>query len=171
MRVLVTGATGFIGTAVVRELLDAGHEVVGLARSDASALALTSAGVEVRRGSLDDLDGLRAGAAKADGVVHLAYDHEFSDLAAAAVTDRSAVLALADGLTGSGKPLVIASGSAAVTPGRVLTETDAGDPVSAGPRTATEHALLTTADQGVRAVVVRLPRPCTARATTAWSRG
>ena len=104
MRVFVTGATGFIGSAIVRELLTAGHQVVGLARSDTSAAALASTGAEVHRGSLDDLDSLRSGAATVDGVIHTAYIHDFSDMAAAARTDRQAVETLCETLAGSNRP-------------------------------------------------------------------
>src|SRR5580693_5539047 len=127
MRVFVTGASGWIGSAVVPELLGAGHQVTGLARSDASAQALTAAGVEVRRGTLDDLDVLRDAAAASDGVIHLAFNHDIAftgDFQGAADADRRAVEAFGDALAGSGRPLVIASGLLGVTPGKTATERD-----------------------------------------------
>ncbi|HEY0447528.1 SDR family oxidoreductase [Actinophytocola sp.] len=155
MRVFVTGATGFIGSAVVRELLDAGHEVLGLARSDTSAAALTAAGAEIHRGALDDLDSLRGGADAADGVIHLAYVHDFSDIEASGVIDLRAVEAIGAALAGSGKPFVNTSGTLAVTPGRAGTEEDAGsDGVRRGD---SENATLALAERGVRPSVVRLP--------------
>ncbi|OHV05585.1 SDR family oxidoreductase [Mycobacterium talmoniae] len=152
MRVFVTGASGFVGSAVVAELLDAGHQVVGLARSDSSAQALAVAGAQVQRGDLDDLDSLRAGATGSDGVVHLAFNHDFTDYAGAGQTDRRAIEALGAALAGSDRPLVVTSGLAG-RGGDVLTETDTADP--ALPR-ASEAAALPFATQGVRASVVRL---------------
>src|SRR5580692_8075190 len=127
MRVFVTGASGWIGSAVVPELLESGHQVVGLARSDASAAALTAAGAEVLRGSIDDLDQLRAAAAASDGVIHLAFKHELAfsgDFQGAADADRRAVESFGEALAGSDKPFVIASGILGIAPGRVATERD-----------------------------------------------
>ncbi|MGV9453505.1 SDR family oxidoreductase [Streptomyces sp. NPDC003635] len=152
MRVFVTGATGFIGSAVVAELLDAGHRVVGLARSDHGAAALTAAGAQVHRGDLDDVESLRAGAAGADGVIHTAFVHDFSDYAGAARTDRRAIAALGETLEGSGRPFVVTSGIAGVGPGRVVTEDDPAAPES--PRGSEEA--LAYADRGVRVSAVRL---------------
>jgi nucleoside-diphosphate-sugar epimerase len=154
MRVFVTGASGFIGSAVVRELIGAGHQVVGLARSDASAEAVTTAGAQVRRGDLEDLDGLRAGASASDAVIHLAFVHDFTDYARAAETDQRAIEALGGALAGSDRPFVVASGIAIVSPGRVATEDDAASPES--PR-ASEAAALAFTDRGVRVSVLRLP--------------
>ncbi|MFI5061219.1 MAG: NAD-dependent epimerase/dehydratase family protein [Actinomycetales bacterium] len=117
MRVFVTGASGWIGSAVVPELLTAGHDVVGLARSESSAEALQAAGAQVRRGDLDDLEGLRAAAEDSDGVIHLGYKHDFSDMAGAARTERAVVETLAGALVGSERPLLFASGVARVVPG------------------------------------------------------
>jgi nucleoside-diphosphate-sugar epimerase len=159
MRVFVTGATGFIGSAVVRELLDAGHRVTGLARSDASAAALTAAGAEVHRGDLNDPDSLAAGAAAADGVAHLAFIHDFSgtfDFAAACAADLRAVETIGAALEGSGKPFVMSSGTALLQPGRVGSEEDTAPPESFGAiRARNEDAAVALADRGVRSAAVR----------------
>ena len=156
MRVFVTGATGFIGTAIVRELLTAGHEVLGLVRSDAAADTLSRLGVEAHRGELSDSDSLAAGAGACDGVIHTAFNHDWSTpREAAAETDRRAVEAMAGALEGSGKPFVVTSGTALLAPGRIGTEEDA--PGSAAtPRAASEAAVLAAASRGVRASIVRL---------------
>ena len=155
MRYFVTGASGWIGSATTAELLQAGHQVVGLARSDSGAAKLEALGAEVRRGELDDLDGLRAGAAESDGVIHLGYKHDFSPegMADAARTDHAAISAIGDTLAGTGKPLVIASG-APFGVGRLATEHDSSDPAT-HPRVANALHALSYAERGVRSAVVR----------------
>jgi nucleoside-diphosphate-sugar epimerase len=155
MRVFVTGASGWVGSAVVPELLEAGHHVVGLARSDASAEVLAAAGAEVQRGSLEDLDSLRQGADKADGVVHLAFIHDFEHYEAANQADREAIGAMGAVLAGSDRPLVIASGVATAARGRPATEED--PPSSDFPRSQAATMTLALAEKGVRSSVVRLP--------------
>ena len=152
MRVFVTGASGFVGSAIVQELLGAGHQVLGLARSEESAQALLTAGAEVHRGSLDDLDSLRRGAIAADGVIHTAYNHNFVEYEAAGQTDRLAIEALGKELAGSGRPLIVTSGLAAFNLGRPATEDDSP---GASPRMS-ETVAMELAAQGVRAMVVRL---------------
>ena len=158
MRIFVTGASGWIGSAVVPELIGAGHLVLGLARSDSSAAAVTAAGAEVLRGDLHDLDALRVGAASSDGVIHLAFIHDFTDFQASVGADRRAIETMGAALEDSGKPLVIASGTAAV-PGRVATERDEsvpGSPVAG--RLENAQIALGMAARGVRSSVVGLPR-------------
>lgn len=152
MRVFVTGASGFVGSAVVRELIDSGHQVTGLARSDSSAAKLAAAGAQVHRGSLGDLDSLRAGAAAADGVAHLAFVHDFENYVEAANIDRSAIAAIGEVLAGTERPFVVTSGLAGFGLGRSLTEEDAAAPES--PRVSEEALVL--ADRGVRVSAVRL---------------
>jgi nucleoside-diphosphate-sugar epimerase len=156
MRVFVTGATGFIGSAVVDELLGAGHEVVGLARSDQGAAALAQAGAEVLQGSLEDADSLRRGASAADGVIHAAYIHDFSRMEHAAQTDLQAIETLGAVLEGSSRPLVITSGTGILRPGHVATEDDMREVAAdAHPRAASEQAARALASNGVRVSIVR----------------
>ena len=154
MRIFVTGATGWIGSAVVPELLDAGHQVLGLARSDTSAARLGALGAEVWRGDLDDPEGLGAAAAASDGVVHLGYNHDFSQMGAAAQTDLAAINAIGRALEGTDRPFVVASGTLGLVSGRVATERDMPDP-SVHPRIAGVQAALSFATRGVRSSIVR----------------
>jgi nucleoside-diphosphate-sugar epimerase len=156
MKVFMTGASGWIGSAVAAELSATGHEVVGLARSAESAAALTAAGVTPYEGSLDDLDSLRAGASSADAVIHLGFKHDFSDMAGAGRTERSVLKTFGAVLAGSNRPLLLASGLAGVAPGRTITENDKNP--SEGPdsmRGGGENLALSFADRGVRSVAVR----------------
>ena len=154
MRIFVTGATGFVGSAIVPELVGAGHQVLGLARSDMAAASLTAAGANVQRGSLDDLESLRNGAAAADAVIHAGFNHDFSNYAAAAETDRLAIEAIGGVLAGSDRPFVVTSGTALAAPGRIATEEDAAN--STFPRKS-EEAAASAAARGVRTSVLRLP--------------
>jgi nucleoside-diphosphate-sugar epimerase len=158
MRVFVTGATGGIGSVIVPDLVAAGHEVLGLARSDVSAEALTAAGVSVLRGDLDDAEALRAGAVQSDGVIHLAFGADFNNFEKSVAREARAVEIFGDALQGSGRPLVIASGTPAI-PGRTSTEADAfptDGPVGGRGRNA--QTVVNLAGRGVRSAVVRLPR-------------
>jgi nucleoside-diphosphate-sugar epimerase len=158
MRVFVTGASGWIGSAVIPELLAAGHQVVGLARSDDAAAAVAALGAQVRRGHLDELDALRTGAEASDGVIHLAFKHEFSDFAGAGRTERAAVETFVKALEGSDRPFLLASGVAMLAPGRVVTERDATPMVGPdAPRGGAEELALSYAERGVRSVSLRFP--------------
>ncbi|MEM1041965.1 MAG: SDR family oxidoreductase [Bacteroidota bacterium] len=156
-RVFVTGATGFIGSAITRRLLDDGYEVTGLARSDAAAETLRQRGIGVHRGDLTDPASLAAGARAADGVIHTAFIHDFSRYEENNRIDRRAVEAIADALEGSGKPFVATSATTVLAPGRLGTEEDAPDPNNPGSVRAASEAALPAARRGVRASVVRLP--------------
>jgi len=154
MRVFLTGATGFIGSAIVRELIDAGHQILGLARSDAGAKSLIAAGAQVHRGTLEDLGSLRSGAAAADGVIHAAFIHDFNNYAPAAEADRRAIETLGAELAGSDRPLVVTSGTLVLQgPGPLLTEEDKANPNF--PRKSEDA--LAMLSQGVHIVIVRLP--------------
>jgi nucleoside-diphosphate-sugar epimerase len=155
MHVFVTGAAGFIGTAVTRELIASGHEVLGLARSDANAQALESLGAKVHRGSLEYPDSLRKGAKETDGTIHLAFIHDFSKFAENGEIDKHAIDAMGEALAGSGKPFIVTSGTLLVAPGRLATEED---PVMPGFPRVSETAGLAFAARGVRAMAVRLPQ-------------
>ncbi|KAA0941276.1 SDR family oxidoreductase [Streptomyces apricus] len=156
MRVFVTGASGWIGSAVTDELVAHGHDVLGLARSDASAAALEKRNVTAHRGSLDDPDSLAAGAEAADAVIHLAFKHDFSDYAGAGRAERAAVQRMLDAMEGSGRPFLLASGLAHLTPGRSATEDDASPHCTADSvRGGSENLALSYADRGVRPVALR----------------
>jgi len=152
MRIFVTGATGFVGSAIVPELIGAGHQVLGLARSEAAAASLTAAGADVQRGSLDDVDSLRRGASAADAVIHAGFIHDFANYAAAADTDRRAIETIGAVLAGSARLFIVTSGTALTAPGRLATEQDAAN--STSPRKSEEAA---ASAGGARVSVLRLP--------------
>lgn len=158
MRVFVTGATGFVGAAVVAELLQAGHTVTGLARTDEAANTLTQAGASVHRGSLQDPDSIIAGVATADAVIHTAFNHDFSRYAASCEEDRQLILRLGAALEGSNRPLVVTSGIGVLNKsGQLVLESDTAPSATTMPRAATEEAARAIAAQGVRSYIVRLP--------------
>src|ERR1700739_1619830 len=154
MRIFITGATGFIGSAIVEELIEAGYEGLGLARSDRGAASLARAGAKVHRGSLEDLESLRSGATASDGVIHTAFIHDFNDYGPAVEADRRAIETIGTALQKSGRPMIVTSGLALLAPGRLATEEDAPSPNF--PRKS-EQAAMEFASRGVRASVVRLP--------------
>ena len=160
MRIFVTGATGFIGSLVVKELIAAGHRVTGVCRSDEKAPVLAAAGAEVCRGSIDDPDSLKDGAARSDGVVHLAFNHDFSQFAANCETDRRVIMTLGSVLAGSDRPLIVTSGTAIakVAPGQLATEDAPSVTSNDFPRAASEEATADVAADGVNTSVVRLPQ-------------
>ena len=159
MKVFVTGATGFIGSRIVKELIQAGHQVIGMTRSEAGAQSLTADKAMVHRGTLEDLESLRQGASKADGVIHCAFDHDFSNFVANCEKDRHAIEALGDVLVGSNRPLLITSGTGMGSrgPGQLSTE-DSFDEHHPNPRKASEYAGMSVTKRGVNVSVVRLPQ-------------
>jgi nucleoside-diphosphate-sugar epimerase len=160
MRVFVTGATGFIGSAIVQELIHSGHQVLGLTRLDAGAQSLVAAGAQVQRGDLEDLDSLRSGAAAADAVIHTAFIHDFSKFQENCEIDRRAIAALGDALVGSDRLLIVTSGTGMANsgPGHLRTEDEPTVSSKVVPRAATEEAAASVGDRGVRVAIMRLPQ-------------
>ncbi len=157
MRVFVTGATGFVGSAVVADLLAAGHQVLGLVRSDASAAALAKTGAEPLRGDLENLDSLRQGAATTDGVIHTGFIHDFANMAHSCTVDRIAIETLGEALAGTNKPLIVSSGTALLPAGSVVTENTPQPGLESGLPRVSEQTALATVAQSVRGMAVRLP--------------
>jgi nucleoside-diphosphate-sugar epimerase len=157
MKIFLTGATGFIGSAIVPELIDAGHQVVGLARSDANAKQLTAAGAQPLRGDLEDLEALRIGAAAADGVIHAGFIHDFADFVRVCGVDKLAIETIGAALAGSDRPFVVTSGTGLLSPGKLATEDMQAPDLPHFPRVS-EKAGFATVEQGVRAMAVRLPQ-------------
>jgi nucleoside-diphosphate-sugar epimerase len=157
MRAFVTGSTGFIGSAVVRDLISAGHQVLGLARSDEAAKRLAATGAQVHRGDLEDLDSLRQGAAESDGVIHMGFNHDFSKFKENCENDRKAIQAFGSVLAGSARPLVVTSGIGLLPSTRLATEETIPVSPNPNPRVASEEAAREVADRGVHVSVVRLP--------------
>lgn len=157
MRVFVTGASGFVGSAIVDQLLQAGHTVLGLARTDSAAEALSKAGADVHRGNLDDKESLKQGAVQCDAVIHTAFNHDFTRFKANCEDDRQVILALGEALTGTDRPLVITSGLGLMNYGRSLTEDDMPESADSVPRAASEEAAHAVAAKGVNVYIVRLP--------------